>query len=551
MAIKQRISCPFILYLRTLTVAILIASAPTFALVESAAKDGCNVQTLHALGYRGEGIKIGLITVRHARTTHEAFFDTDAAGSPVGSSYVTGIDTTDNPAYEPDWHDTAMAGILASRGGSQYPNTMGMAPGAEVCNAKITQPDPDNSSSRLIDLKWIEDALDQLAAEGVRTAVTGFQITGKEADGQSAYARMYDYYADRYDILFANPAGNAKPGVTIFGDSCNGLTIAGLATDPPDAYSCVGSTSNPGPTADGRRKPDIAAPAKDLWVPASSGDTAWTRQGNNGETSWAGPHAAGCAAVLFGYAQTTTDPDDDRGEVIKAALVNSAFPNINDKSNQSTTGQVWHPQRGYGRIDTLRAFDTLAEGRIDPTVVTQQAKGWAYREIAGARQEDVFLVSGLQNHRLLVTVTWLRRIIKNGPLDYTIESPMFNLDLTISDPTGQVLFAETDSLNNLEKADLLLPLDGIYEISIANSTSYNGRDYALAFELLPPLAADFNTDYIVDLLDLATLTGEWLQSGCRRCPLVDLEPDGIINTLDFAQLARHWQTTDPRYYPLP
>ena len=51
------------------------------------------------------------------------------------------------------------------------------------------------------------------------------------------------------------------------------------------------------------------------------------------------------------------------------------------------------------------------------------------------------------------------------------------------DPAGRVIFAETDTLNNLEKADVVLQADGTYTITISSEGNLTGRDYALAFEL--------------------------------------------------------------------
>src|SRR5690606_30682051 len=115
-----------------------------------------------------------------------------------------------------------------------------------------------------------------------------------------------------------------------------------------------------------------------------------------------------------------------------------------------------------------------------------QDKGWAYRVINTPRQEDRFYIRSVAGRRLRATLTWHRKVIKNGPLDYAPEPVPFNLDLTITDPEGRILYSETDTLNNLEKVDLPLEIDGIYEIRIRNTTGHTGRDYALAFELAKP-----------------------------------------------------------------
>jgi hypothetical protein len=143
----------------------------------------------------------------------------------------------------------------------------------------------------------------------------------------------------------------------------------------------------------------------------------------------------------------------------------------------------------------------------------------------------------------VLTVTWNRLIDSN----YTEETPKFNLNLTIKDLNDQTIFSETDANNNLEKVDLLLPSDGVYEVVVKNTTTKNNRSYALAFERLSPIAGDFEPiDYIVDYNDMATFTEQWLSE--EESLEADLFDDGIVNWLDFAEFASHWLETDGRYY---
>lgn len=526
-----------------------------YALNASIGPDGCNAQAVHMLGYTGHGVGVGVITQEHCLVTHEAFFEKDAQGNPTGSSYAHYYDSTGDVLYpyEPYWHDTAMAGIVASRGGYLYPNEIGVAPGAAIYNVKVTKQVSATDPNRLISSYWIEDGLDHLISNGCRIAVTGIQVSGT-ADGSSQYSMIYDYYAYTNDIILINAAGNGTTSITIFGDAFNGLTTAGLVTTTPNIYRRVGSVSNPGPTADGRRKPDIAAPAQNLWVPTSSSDTAWTTVGWNGETSWAGPHAAGVAALLVQYANQSTETDDSKSEVIKAVIVNSAFPNIQDKSNVLTTGQLWHPQRGYGRIDAMRALQTLNQPKVATGTSVTQSAGWAYRIVTQKKQNDYYQIYGTKNSRLTLTLTWHRKINKLFS-SYSEESTPFNLNLSISEPNGTIIASEADGLNNLRRADILLPVDGFYQVLVANSTDIRNRDYALAFEILPPLMGDFDINYIVDVPDLAVMTSYWLEWGCNDtdalCRPFDIAVNGQIDLQDIAALSTNWLTMDMRYYPVP
>lgn len=541
------------------------AARKIYALVESAGPDGCNTAVLHGLGITGQGVSIGIISQEHCRISHEAFFDKDNDGNPIGTSHAHWLDPTGDTVspYEPYWHDTIMAGIAGSRGGKLYPNDLGMAPDAEIYSAKITQKASATDPNRLFYPSWIQDAIETLHNNNCRIVVTGIQLP-VSYDDIYPFTLLYDYYADAYDVIFANAAGNDSSSITIFGTVYNGMTTGGLITTEPDVYRRIGSRSNPGPTTDDRKKPDLCAPAQHLWVPTVGSDTAWRYEGYNGETSWAGPHIAGIAALLISYADSTPEPDDGRGEVIKAVMVNSAFPNILDEYGTSTTGQVWNRYRGYGRIDALRAFDILSRQKIVPGIPVDpsQAAGWTLQPLPPG-QTQTYLFNDLPfNNRLVVTLAWKRRVTwndkppRNGSIDHgELTGYLADLDLQIYDPNGVLLFPGISAIDNLEKADLLLSTAGPYQIQVINKSASESADYALAFELLQPISADFNVDYIVNTDDLSMLTDSWLGDPCPAagpdCGRVDLITDGTITLADFADFTRSWFLLDDRYYPYP
>ena len=163
-------------------------------------------------------------------------------------------------------------------------------------------------------------------------------------------------------------------------------------------------------------------------------------------------------------------------------------------------------------------------------------------------EEDSYLIYGEKNERLVLTVTWNRLITESAPGVYNEEdAPKFNLDLTIKDPDDETIFSETETLDNLEKVDLLLAGDGVYEVILKNTINKKNRSYALAFELLVPIPGDFYpADYIVDYSDMATVAQQWLLE--EENLEADLFTDGIVNLPDFAEFASHWLETDARYY---
>lgn len=554
-------------YLAGLLSFFLISAA--FGLSESTGPGGSNAQAVHAAGFEGQGITVGLISQSHARVTHEAFFDKDMLGNPIGSSHVHWYDATDANDFEPISHDTSVAGIVCSRGGVEYPLDRGVAPAAELYSYRVTRPLSESNLARVFNSDWLQNALDEALNDNCDIIVTAIQLSSITANGDSLYSLMYDYYAYEYGLFFATASGNNEPEVTIFGDSYNSLTTGGLLIDTDDIYYQVGSQSNPGPTLDGRKKPEVVAPSQGQRAPRN-GDELWATAtpDGSGQTSWAVPHTAGVAALLLNYANESGISDDEHSEVIKAVIVNSTFPNILDESGNNTIylsdpNKVWNAYRGYGRLDAFRAYEILSGVRIIPASSTSEIKGWAYATLADD-QSHSYMVQGFINERLLATVTWMRRVVWNDStgsrhnimeLD-ELDSSIANLDLEVYDPDGMLLSPEHPEYNekdNLEKWDLLLPKTGTYEIRVVNRPESETSAYGLAFEILEPLAGDVHVDYVVDLLDVGDMASYWLSTNCddpgQACYGYNLSDNPKIDLSDFAVLAGNWLGFDSRYYP--
>jgi len=509
-----------------------------YALAESTAQGGSNAQAVHALGEIGEDVNVGLITARNALNTHEAFYDKDANGSPIGPTHAFNYDFSGD-GIAPVYHDTWMAGIVASRGGFSYPDDIGVAPGARLHCARVV----NNSDS--INFSWLNNALDELiTGQNCRVIVTGFSLS-LTPDGQSDWALLYDYYAYRYNVIFANAAGNDNTQISLFGDAYNGITTGGL--DGVDEYNRVGVLSGSGPTSDGRIKPDIVAPSQNQTMPNSSANNSWyTWTTSGGHTSLSTPHTAGLAALLLGLADSTPDPCDSQDEVIRAVIVNSTFPNIADKSGNPTNPALWNKDKGYGRIDALRAYELLDSNRVFTGVNITEEKGWAFNTISPSHQHT-YTIYAPKRHRLIATLTWDRRVEWTDAL----HPYLADLDLRIYEPNNtNAIFSKQafgfDPSDNLIKCDYLLTASGQYTLKVVNNSASETPSYGLAFELLPTLPGDFDLDYIVDSNDLRRISEEWLQPAPASD--VDLFKDNFINFRDFAIFAENWLITDPAYH---
>jgi hypothetical protein len=528
-----------------------------YALKESTGTGGSNAIAVHQLGEAGNDVNVGLILFRNVRTTHRAFLDD--SNMPHAFNY----DFTGNGIL-PINHDTQLAGIISSRGDSAHPNDIGVAPGADIHCARVV-----NDSNVMSDL-WLANALNELiTTRQCRVIVTGFEITGTNvtADGQSDCTLLYDYYAYHNNVIFANAAGNENSYVAIFGDAYNGITTGGLRlndTSNPYEYRRVGSISGSGPTVDGRRKPEITAPAQAQTVPTATNDTAWTTVGSaGGETSFSTPHTAGAAALLLGLADDTAGPNDNQSEVIKAVLVNSAMPNVNNKADAGTnpadSNHTWDPNRGYGRLDVLRAYQTLDTNEVEPDVNIVQDRGWGYSRLEQGNT-DVYTISVSTRCRLIATIDWQRRVEwtdnrpRNGNIDpCELHGYLADLDMTVRGPNEpNLLFSEDlfglDPNDNLEKCDLLILSPGDYTIDIVNnSTNGETADYGFAFELHPIMSSDLPpADYIVNFYEFSSLANAWLTDDSFLDSL--FWTDGVIDFNDLSILVDSWLQIDPFYY---
>lgn len=514
---------------------------------------GSNTQVVHSLGYTGTGIRVGIISGSNARVTHEAFYDKDASGLPMGSSHAFWHDatTTGSGTYYTGTtgHDTWIAGIIASRGGLAYPDEIGAAPGVDIFSERVATIEGGISST------YIENALNNLVNQNCRVIFTGFQINPADVtpDGASLWTRIYDYYADTYNLVLVNAAGNKHDGngnlvannVTVFGDAYNGITTGGLDVVEPSVWRKVGIESLPGYTADERRKPELVAPSQNQTMPNSSSDTSWfTWTLAGGHTSLAAPHATGVAALLLNYADSTADADDGQNEVIRAVMVNSAFPNIKDINGAITAGQIYDVSRGYGRVDAMRAFETLAAGRITKNSSTTASKGWAYESFPkNTTSTHTYSIFCNKNERLAATLVWNRTFLNK----YT-QRLFENLNLQVLDPDSILIFSDNGTKDNLKKVDMLLSKTGFYQVKVADNTSWNWvQDYAIAFERVQPIIGDFNLDYIVNYNDLYQMAEQWLSDGTALvCDLAS--PDSHIDFADFAILAQNWLVANNAYY---
>lgn len=251
------------------------------------------------------------------------------------------------------------------------------------------------------------------------------------------------------------------------GTSKNSIGINASRRDPNEGTVNDG---NPGPTADGRRKPDFVTPG--CQISSAQVSTACTIDLRGCATSWATPAAAAAAALVRqyyaeGWFPTGTpepaDVIDPTGSLIKATLLNATLDMAGHGGYPGDT-EGW----GILRLDETIFFP--GSGR--------SLRAWDVRHVDGLASGElqafaVHVASAAEP--LKVTLVWA-----DAPGLAGVANPVVNdLDLTVTAPGGAVfrgnVFAggvsvpggAPDTLNNVEQLLIASPAVGDWSIRVA------------------------------------------------------------------------------------
>lgn len=279
-------------------------------------------------GFTGQGVTIAVvdtgIDVQHP----------DFQGRIADTADYTGQGADDN-----NGHGTHVASTAAGSGAASDGKYRGVAPEATIIAAKVLRGDGSGSQSDV--MAGIEWAV-QKGAQVINLSLGG---PPTPCDGTDALSELVDAAADT-GVVVCVAAGNSGPGRSTVGSpGCarKVVTVGATVSDPSTDYDEIARFSSRGPTADGRRKPDLALPGVGI-IAARAGGTSLGDVVNDHYTSLQGtsmatPHATGIAALLL-----STNPEWSSEQVKQRMVVGARTMHLDGNT------------QGAGRGDAYNAF---------------------------------------------------------------------------------------------------------------------------------------------------------------------------------------------------
>ncbi len=312
-----------------------------------------NAVKLHQAGLSGKGVMIALFDTGFD-INHRAF---DSAHIVATYDFINNDTTVDEVECPEDitgnhqnYHGTLIFGVI---GGNVTDTLIGVAPGADFVLAK-TEITCDTTEIKIEEDNLIAAAewADSIGADIISSSVgyTEFTDSGsytfEDLDGNTALITIAADVAASKNILVVNAAGNRrnKPWGHIV-TPADGDSV--LAVGAVRADSTLAPFSSPGPTADGRIKPDIVT----LGVGVSTAVPAGGYAAASG-TSLSTPLVAGGAALELEHDSTLTAAE--LRDLIRQSSDKSSFPDNNF---------------GWGLYNATRSADIIKIDQTEPIQV--------------------------------------------------------------------------------------------------------------------------------------------------------------------------------------
>ncbi len=495
-----------------------------------------NVQNLTSVwnrGLHGEGQIAGIIDST-VKVEHCAFFDQFFPIGPMHRKIVAQRDAQIGSS-----HGTHVAGILAGDHDSYgvYDTSDGIAFAARLSLG--------STSNLFASPTGMYDHLLDAHDDGARVHSNSFG-DGSTNAYTSWCAQIDGFTWDHEDDLVLFAVSNSNPQRSP--ENALNVLAVGAGQDAPVQNSyCFGGS---GPTADGRRKPEVFAPG--CGILSANSTTSCSYFAQNG-TSMACPAVAGCAVLVRQYftegfyptgVATPENALTPSGALLRAMIVNSAVDMAGIFGYPSNT-------EGWGRV---LLDNTLYFPGDQRKLLVQDVRNAAGLGTTETSTISVTVAGGSTPLNITMAFT-------HPPAAVNASDPVANnLDLEVVGPMGTAyrgnLFSAGQSLpgttaddrNTVEQVMLTNPAPGTYQITVrATEVNVGTQGFALVISgdidlCLPPVVPEPPQDQTVYPGDPVTFLGVGYGTGTLtyqwRKDLIDIPgATGSEYTIPAAYLA--------------
>ncbi len=365
-----------------------------------AAMEQAGVPAVHEMGFNGQGVIIGILDTGF-HPTHEAL-----AGIPVLGTYdfVNDDENVDNEPGDPSNSKDHGTMTMSTAMGNMPGQLVAPAFGASVVLAKtedVSQEVPIEEDQWVAGLEWVETFGVDIVSSSLGY-LDWYEFS--DMDGNTAVTTIAADLAAGRGIVVVNSAGNERGSswdhIIAPADGDSVITVGAV-----DSASNISYFSSPGPSFDGRIKPDVSALGVSNTVADPNDDTGYRTASG---TSFSCPLTSGVAALVLSRAPNLT-PMQVR-EALRETASMAGSPN-NDF--------------GWGIINAYEAVRYFGPNLAHTPLVDTESTGAPY------------IVSAVITDRVGLDTSTLYYRLDGGSWQQVVMTAIFEADTYAADIPGQ------------------------------------------------------------------------------------------------------------------